>query len=135
MVELAEVYPDQTVPLKEVAQQQNISVKYLEQLLRTLRLAGLVESARGTQGGYSLARPPADVTLRDIYRAVEKDDVQPVHCVDDPASCPMSDICSARDAWVEVKDSIVRVLEQTTIQDLAKKSTEKRALRRPMYYI
>ena len=135
LIELASAYPDDMLSVGDVAKAQCISAKYLEQLLRALKQAGLVESARGTQGGYSLARPPDSVTLRDVYRAVEKDDINPVHCVADPTRCPLADICPTRDTWVEIRDSIVRVLDQTTIQDLVERGNRKRSLHRPMYYI
>jgi len=135
LVELAAAHPGQTVSLADISAAQQISAKYLEQLLRGLRLAGLVRSVRGQQGGYSLARPPADITLQDVYRAVEKEELLPVHCTDNPAGCPLGDICSTRDTWVEVNDAIASILERTTIQNLFEKAEEKRAQHRAIYDI
>lgn len=135
LVELAAAYPGQTVSLANISAAQQISAKYLEQLLRGLRLAGLVRSVRGQQGGYSLARPPADITLQDVYMAVEKEEFLRVHCTDNPTECPMGDICSTRDTWVEVNDAIASILERTTIQNLFEKAEEKRAQHRAIYDI
>ena len=71
MVELALVYRQRLLPLKEVAKNQDISDKYLEQIIAPLGKSGLVVSVRGAQGGYALSRDPSEITVRDVLRAVE----------------------------------------------------------------
>ena len=79
MVELASATPGEYLPLKAVSDNQGISVKYLEQIVAPLSKAGLVESGRGSQGGYRLSRPAAQITAGDILRAVEGE-IVPVPC-------------------------------------------------------
>jgi Rrf2 family protein len=71
MFDLAQHYGSEPIPLKTVAERQNISDNYLEQLIAILRKAGLVKSVRGAQGGYILARDPGSITVGDIIRAME----------------------------------------------------------------
>jgi len=135
LVELSKSYPNGLVSVAAVAVAQNISPKYLERLFHVLRRAKLVDSARGMRGGYTLARPPQEITLLDVYRAVEQEDVQPVHCVEDPAACPMVNVCPTRDTWTEIANSIAAILEGTTIKDLLERETSKKASHCPMYQI
>jgi len=101
----------------QLAECQDISEKYLESIMRALNSAGLVRATRGNRGGHELARPAANITLRDVFEALEGA-LTPVECVDDPARCPRADTCATRDAWVRLKDAILGVFEQTTIQQL-----------------
>ncbi|WP_270763250.1 RrF2 family transcriptional regulator [Gemmiger qucibialis] len=80
MVELASATPGEYLPLKAVSDNQGISVKYLEQIVAPLSKAGLVESGRGSQGGYRLSRSAAQITAGDILRAVEGE-IVPVPCL------------------------------------------------------
>ena len=134
LVEVALVYPDSTVSTKDVAERQSISRKYLENIMANLRAASLVTAVRGMHGGYVLARPPASITLKEIFEALEGP-VAPVDCVDHPDSCPMEDVCPTRDTWVEMKESMERILEGTTIQDLVERKKRKDTASRPMYHI
>ncbi len=134
LVELAMAWPHRLVSVREIAERQDISAKYLEQIMTPLRAAGLVESSRGLHGGYELARPPDKVRLIDVYRALEGP-VAPVDCVDEPGSCPMEDVCPSRDTWVEMQESISEVLESTTLQDLAEKTERRIKAASRMYHI
>lgn len=134
LVEVALGYPDGTVSVRDVAESQSISAKYLEHIMASLKVAGLVRSVRGMHGGFTLARPPADITLREVLEALEGS-VAPVDCVDHPDSCPLGDVCPTRETWVEMKESMVRVLGGTTIQDLVERKRRKGAPSTPMYYI
>ncbi len=91
---------------------------YLEQLLGTLRRAGLVEAVRGSQGGYLLAKKPGDVTLGDVIGAVEGP-VQLSACATDGSCCEKSLDCRLRAAWEELTSSINSVMERTTLEDFA----------------
>ena len=117
LVELALADNDEVVSTRRVADEQDISFKYLEQIMSALRAAGLVKSRRGQNGGYSLARKPEQITLLQVYRVLEGSPA-PADCVDAPESCPRNRRCAMRQTWVEMADSIREVLENTTLRDL-----------------
>ena len=122
LYELALHYGEGVVPLKTIAQTQQISENYLEQLMSPLRRAGLVESVRGAQGGYTLALPPEEVTIGRIITAVEG----PIALVDclltgtdaEGRNCVRAGYCVTRQVWAEVRDSINSVLNNISLADL-----------------
>ena len=135
LAELAAANPDAAVSVKDVAQRQKISPKYLEHIMAALRAAGLVKAVRGMYGGYVLARPSEKITLKDVFEVLEGS-LAPVDCVDHPDSCPMEDTCPTRETWVEMKESMARVLQGTTVQDLVDRKRRKSAASgAPMYHI
>ena len=134
ITQVASAPPDRAVSVREVAQQQGMSAKYLEHILKPLKAAGLVQAVHGKQGGYVLARPPERITLKDVYESLVGT-VAVVHCVDRPGSCPMHDVCPTRDTWVEINESVERVLERTTIQDLVERKRRKAMPSPPKYEI
>ena len=134
LVEVAVAYPDSTASVADIAEKQRISPKYLEHIMASLRSVGIVKAVRGMHGGYALARAPASITLKQVFRALEGS-AAPVYCVDHPDSCPMEGVCPTRDTWVEMKESIERVLEDTTVQDLLERREMKASSSAPMYYI
>lgn len=134
MVELAAAYEHGPVSVREVAEKQKLSEKYLEQIMATLKAAGLVNSVRGLRGGYSLARAPSSIRLGDVFRVLEGSPA-PVDCVDDGALCPMQDACPTRSTWVEIKKALEGVLDGTTLQDLLDQMNTKTAARELMYDI
>ena len=134
LVEIALVYPDGTVSIRDIAERQKISPKYLNHIMGSLRAAGLVTAVRGVHGGYALARSPADITLKDLFEAIEGS-VAPVDCVDHPGECSMEDICPTRDTWIEMKEAMENILDETTIQKLVDRRKRKEDLRMPIYQI
>ena len=134
MTQLAAAYPERAVSVREVSEEQDISPKYLEQIFRGLKAAGLVHVVRGTSGGYVLARSPGNINLKDLYEGLVGS-VVPVDCVDCPESCSMHDVCPTRDTWVELKEAIATVLERTTIRDLLERKKRKAISSSPMYQI
>ena len=110
MMELAANYGEGPLSLKTIAERNQLSEHYLEQLVSPLRNAGLVRSIRGAYGGYVLARTPAEITAGDVIRILEGP-ISPVDFdeEDDPAK---------RDLWLRIRDSIANVLDSTTIADL-----------------
>jgi len=124
MVELAVAYPDRPTSVREMAQSQGLSAKYLEHIVSALRAAGLVEGVRGMHGGYVLSRPPQRISLSEVFRVLEGSPA-PVDCVEDPRSCPMTALCPTRDTWVEIGAAIEGILENTTLRDLAEKKQRK----------
>ena len=132
LAELASGYPDAVMSVKDIAESQRISPKYLEHIMGALKAAGFVKSVRGVHGGYVLAAPPAGCRLSDVYRALEGS-AAPVECVDDPRSCAFCDQCPTRETWAEVKGAVMEVLEHTTLQDLVDRSRRKQQTQ--MYHI
>lgn len=134
LVELALAEQSEAVSTREVAEKQGISFKYLEQIMASLRAAGLVNSQRGQHGGYSLARRPENIKLVEIYEVLEGS-TAPVECVDNPGSCPLEGVCAPRDTWAEMGHSIRQVLENTTLRDLTDRYKRKNKENPPMYQI
>ncbi len=135
MLELALRYEEGAMSLRDVADRQGVSEKYLEHLVAALKAAGLVRGLRGRHGGYMLARPPAEICLSEIHGALEGP-LGPVECVDDPGVCSREEQCVARDVWKEVRDAVKGVLESTTLQDLADRHRRKTGAKAGnMYYI
>ena len=132
--ELAKAYPDGALSAKEVARKQRLSVKYLEQILSTLKTAGLIRAIRGAHGGYKLTRPPAEIKMIEVFRVLEGS-AAPVDCVDHPDSCEMKGICPTRDTWVQIKEAVEGVLESTTLEDLARRSKGKADSAALVYHI
>ena len=136
MFDLAQRYGEGPVSLKSVADRQDLSEHYLEQLFASLRKAGLVKSVRGAQGGYTLARDPAEIKVGDIIRVLEGP-IVPVECVSaDPEQCMKAEFCITRSVWEKVRVSIEEVLDSITLADMCKDAEESRQNRNfSMYYI
>jgi Rrf2 family protein len=118
MIDLAE-HVDQGAPviLRDVAERQGISKRYLEQLATNLRNAKLVTSSQGRGGGYALPRAPKDITIAEIIEA-SIGRINVVGCVDCPEVCPRADNCPSRDMWRRVNVSINLVLDNVTLDEL-----------------
>ena len=100
-----------------ISQIQNIPVKYLEQLIRTLKQAGLVTSIRGPKGGHTISKAPETITLGEIVRLFEtQSDL--VVCISTPENCEMSDDCKVRLAWEEATRVLFEKLDHISIADL-----------------
>ncbi len=105
-----------TVPLGEIAKEQQVSEKYLEQLFIRLRRKEIIQGVRGAQGGYFLQRHPRDVTVASVVEALEGD-ITFADCLSD-GGCKNRDSCATHDLWTRLKDSIDGILEDTTLYDL-----------------
>jgi len=105
------------VPLKDIAQRQQISLLYLEHLIAPLIAGGIIRSMRGARGGIWLSKLQQEIKLSEVVRLLEGS-LAPVDCVNDPKVCPRSDSCVTRDIWNEVKKAMEGVLESKTLQDL-----------------
>lgn len=119
MIELANKYKNEPIQLNDVACSQDISVKYLEQVMAPLRARGFVRTQKGSRGGYHLAVEPSKITLYDIVESIEGS-LAPVACVDNELSCDRIDKCVTRSMWAGVRDAIKTELESKTLEDLAK---------------
>ena len=119
MAELARYAPGTTVSLKEISERQNLSLKYLEQIVTPLARVGLVKSERGSQGGYRLSRPAAQITAGDILRAVEGE-IVPVPCLATSAeSCPHRAQCETLGFWEGLNQVINQYIDSSTLEKLS----------------
>lgn len=129
MLELATKYERGYTSLSHIAREQGISVKYLEHLVRPLRRAKIVESLRGAAGGYRLARPPAEIRVGEIIRALEEP-MNPVECLDDSDLCERSGQCRARNIWIYLSQAIERTLDGISLEEILKHHNGKSSARR-----
>ncbi len=119
LVDLARHKDQGPVQMSEISKRQDISVKYLEQLIRPLKQANLVTSVRGPKGGHLLAKNPEDISLGQVVRLFEGQ-ADLVECVSFPEKCPMSDDCQLRLAWRDATEVLYEKLDATTISVLMK---------------
>ena len=117
---------DKPVLLREVARRQEISSRYLEQLILNLKTAGLVKSIRGAKGGFILGRPAEDITLLEIFKASEGS-LSIVECLEDMSFCKRSKTCVSRDLWLEMKKAMEEILNHRTLAKLAQQQRSKKA--------
>ena len=117
MLDLAMNHGGGFIPLKTVAQRQEISDKYLEQIIHRLNREGLVESARGAQGGYRLARKAEDYSVGEILRTVEGS-LAPVSCLDCKTPCDKFDSCLTIGLYKKIQDAIDVVVDHTSLADI-----------------
>ena len=127
MVALAKKYGDGPMSIAAVARESSVPYAYLEQLIVPLRRAGLVESKRGAQGGYTLTRAPEEMTVGEVYRVMEGP-VAPMDCVSEDMAdqtCPLIENCETRPVWLKVRDSIGSTIDSITLADLIKDDKRK----------
>ena len=126
VVELAIRYGEGPVSLAAVATEQGISEAYLEQLMRSLKKAGLVSTARGKSGGYLLTKVPSDISVGEVLRALEgSTDI--ADCVGSDANvCENACMCSARPLFLKLQSRINAVLEETTVGELTEDHIEQK---------
>lgn len=115
MADLAEYSKGSFIPLREISTRQDISMKYLEQIVNQLSRAGLLQSIRGAQGGYRLVRPPADYTAGEILRAAEGG-LEPISCL--TTDCPRGGDCLTQGFWAGLSDAIDQYVDSVTLEAL-----------------
>ena len=120
MLELALHYGEGPVMMQTIAQNQEVSRKYLDTIFASLKNAGLIHSRRGIGGGHLLAKEPQAIRLGDIFRAIEGP-LSLVDCIDSPDICNRSLRCVTRDVWSEVSHAIEGVLDNITLADLVQR--------------
>lgn len=126
MLDLATNYSDNYVTIKSISERQEISGKYLEQIISTLNRAGYVKSIRGSQGGYKLAKPASEYTVGAILRLIEGS-LAPVACMDDePNRCPRSGTCVTLDVWKQIDAAVSNVVDHITLEELARRQQAKK---------
>ena len=124
MLDLAIHSEGSAVPLRDVAQRQEISDKYLEQIVTQLSRAGLVRSVRGAGGGYLLTRTPEGYTVGEILRVLEGS-LAPVSCADGVGCCERDDRCVTVEVWREIQAAVDGVVDHLTLADLVRRYHEK----------
>jgi Rrf2 family protein len=118
MLDLALNNTGEYITIKSIAARQDISEKYLEQIISLLNRAGFVKSVRGAQGGYRLAKNPSEYTVGMILRLTEGS-LAPVDCLEENASeCGRKSGCVTREVWMELYEAIQSVVDRITLQDL-----------------
>jgi Rrf2 family cysteine metabolism transcriptional repressor len=125
MVELARRAGEDPIPLAEIAEHDGLPLAYLEHLVARLRKAGLLDSRRGSRGGYLLARSPTEITMAEVVEALEGS-IAPIECIsqasDGSIVCSRESdpahVCPTKLLWTRVRFAIVRTLQETTLADL-----------------
>ncbi|HBB20421.1 MAG TPA: Rrf2 family transcriptional regulator [Ruminococcus sp.] len=113
------------ISLKDIAERQSISKKYLEQIVPMLNKSGILRTNRGNRGGYSLASKPAELTVGDVLRATEGS-LAPVACLEfDPIECPRADECDTLFVWQGLYKAITDYLDGISLQDIIDKMIAK----------
>lgn len=127
MLDLAVHNTGELINVKSIADRQDISEKYLEQIISILNKAGFVKSVRGAQGGYRLAHEPSSYTVGSILRLTEGS-LAPVACLDgDVNECERCDTCETLEVWKKLQAAINGVVDSITLQDLVDREQERAA--------
>lgn len=126
MLDLAVNFTGDYITIKTIAKRQEISEKYLEQLITQLNKAGFVKSARGAQGGYMLAKTPEEYTIGEILRIMEGN-LAPAPCIGD-VPCLRASECVTLEIWQQLQDAINNVIDNITLADLVTRQKEKTPL-------
>lgn len=132
VIDLALHCDDEAIALSSIAERQNISISYLEQLIAKLKKAGIVESKRGAQGGYILAKSPEEISVGDILRALEGD-LHPVDCAEiygGKSTCSSSDLCVTKYVWKRISDSINDAVDALMLSELVEEGRSIQALKK-----
>ncbi len=124
MLDLALHASEGPVALKDIAEREEISEKYLSNLVPLLRNTGLIHSVRGPGGGYSLARQPREITLKEIVLALEGP-ICLVDCMEKPKLCQRSEQCVMRDIWSEITWVMREAMESVTLETIVKRKVFK----------
>jgi len=124
-IDLAMYAKHEPVSLSDVAERQNISISYLEQLIAKLKKAGIVQSTRGAQGGYALAKEPEEISVGEILRALEGS-LSPVDCSavdgEGESECSASNFCVTKYVWKRINDSINATVNNMFLSELLTES-------------
>ncbi|MHC4186886.1 MAG: RrF2 family transcriptional regulator [Planctomycetota bacterium] len=125
MLELAQNEGKGPMQIKRIGQHQEISVKYLEQLLAILKSGGFVRSIRGAKGGYMLAEAADKIRLSNVFNCLEGPLIT-TECLEDDEYCHRAADCVTRELWADVQNAVKDVLDSFTLQDLVDKAKDKK---------
>ena len=119
ILDMAQNHGQGAIQLGEIANRQNISLKYLEQIIRPLKEADYIKSFRGAKGGHKLSKPPEEITVGEIVAVLEGGNTL-IHCDKDPEDCERVDSCLTRYLWMEAAAAMFQRLSTITFADLLK---------------
>lgn len=125
MLDIALNGSGEPVSLRDVSVRQDISDKYLEQIITPLGRAGLVRSVRGAGGGYLLTRTPEEYTVGEILRVLEGSLI-PVTCAESKDCCGRADRCVTQEVWAQIAQAVSSVVDHITLEDLVRRYEEKK---------
>ncbi|MDL2310940.1 Rrf2 family transcriptional regulator [Peptostreptococcaceae bacterium OttesenSCG-928-C18] len=117
MYVLGKNYKGEPISLSEISKTTGLSNSYLEQLIRRLKKGGLVDSVRGSQGGYFLTKNPNEISIGDILRNLEEF-FGTTECTQDDSCCPKQEGCPTRGVWVEISNVITRKTDSMTLEEM-----------------
>jgi Rrf2 family protein len=123
MMDMAQHYREGPLQLGDIAKRQEVSVKYLEQIIIPLKKAHYIESVRGRKGGHILTRPPEEITVGEIVALLENGNGL-VECAEDTTVCERADICPTRLLWKEAYEAMLDRLEAMTLADLVERAKD-----------
>lgn len=124
MIDIAINYKENPVSIKDISEREDISLKYLEKLMTSLKKAGLIDSIRGAKGGYILSREPNNISIGEILRALEGN-LNPVDCkllMDE--NCNIEDDCIMKFVWSKISEGINMAVDSMSLQDVIDKSAD-----------
>ncbi|MCM8771592.1 MAG: Rrf2 family transcriptional regulator [Candidatus Omnitrophica bacterium] len=123
LIDLGVYYKGKPIFVKDIAKRQNLSERYLEHIMLTLKKAGILRSAKGGKGGYAFLRDPSEIKIKEIIEILEGT-ISPTECVEKSKICERSEICVARKLWCNIKEKILEYLDNITLDELIKKQKE-----------
>jgi Rrf2 family protein len=132
MINLGLKYGNGVSQIKEVAERESISVKYLEHIASILKLSGLIKVERGSKGGYYLSKPPSNISSREIMEVLEGS-LQLIDCNENDENCDLKEKCAMSDFWGDLSVNIKNYLDLITLEDLIIKFKSKNT--NLMFYI
>ncbi len=120
MLDLAQHYDEGPVQIGNIAKRQDISIKYLEQLIIPLKKSDYIKSVRGPRGGHMLAKHPDDITVGEIVRILEGD-ISLSRCIENPEVCNRADTCLTREIWETATKAMYNELNAVTLSEMVKR--------------
>jgi len=131
LLDLAFQYGKGLIPIQKIASRQKIPQRYLEQVLLQLKRSGLLQSRRGSTGGYALNRPPGEITVGEVLRAMEGK----LTAFELGGRGPRGEAADLAELWHEISEAVSAVIDRTTFADLCRRAEDRQAVARPMYHI
>ena len=123
MIEIAMHWNSRGVLQKDISERQEISFKYLDQIIASLKASGLIVNSSGRMSGYILSKDPEEISVYDVYKAFEHELVI-IDCLTREGICKRDSLCAARDFWNDLNNIIIEYLESTKLIDLAQKQRQ-----------
>jgi Rrf2 family protein len=123
MLDMAQHYNNEAIQLSDIARRQDISQKYLEQIIIPLKKANYIRSIRGAKGGYLLEKAPEDVTIGEIV-ALFEGGADICECSESPETCSRTDSCLTRNVWIKAAKAMYEELNSITLSDLVEQNKE-----------